>query len=74
MSIEKTYSITVKYSREDEGLVYERNGVKTTQGELSEDNIGYKGVRQGILDKIAGVVPIQAGNISAHIVGSVSES
>jgi len=60
-SITKTYSITVKYSRDD---------VRT----LTDTDLEYAELRKHIMKKIEQSVPCQRGILSAHISGSVSEA
>jgi len=59
---EKSYSITLKFSYED--------GATITENDL---NVGIlrEHIKKWIADKVAHV---NQGNLSAHIVGSVSES
>lgn len=59
--IEKTYSITVKYSRDDVGT-------------LADTDLEYTELRSHIMKKIGQAVPVSRGILSAHIVGSVSET
>jgi len=60
-SITKTYSITIKYSRDDEGT-------------LTDTNLEYTELREHIMKKIEQSVPASRGILSAHISGSVSEA
>ena len=61
MAVTKTYSISIKYSRDD--------------GEtLLETDLKFTELRKVILEAINGVVPISQGITSAHIVGEVSET
>lgn len=60
-TVEKTYSITIKYSRDD-------------GKDLTDSDLEYTTLRAKIMKSIAETVPISQGILSAHIVGSVSES
>jgi len=61
MSVQKTYSITIEYSKDD--------------GEtLSESNHEYKELRKIILKRLNFITPISQGVTSAHIIGKVRES
>lgn len=59
--IRKTYSITIKYSRDD-------------GADLSPTDLEFTELRKKILERIAKIVPISQGILSAHIVGEISES
>jgi len=74
MAVQKTYSIVIKYERGDAGLVQDVRGVKSTQAALSESDPEYTEIRKIVLARIADVVPVSQGIISANIVGEVSES
>lgn len=60
-SITKTYSITVKYSRDDEGAI-------------TDTDLEYTELRAHVMKKIGQAVPVSRGILSAHISGSVSEA
>lgn len=74
MSIEKSYTIKIKYSRGDAGLVHEKDGVTITQAALSESDDAYTEIRKIILQRLNDICPVSQGITSAHIVGSVSEA
>jgi len=61
MAITKTYTLNVSYDRDDEES-------------LSESDLEYIELQKKIMKRVADVVPISAGIVSCHIVGTVSES
>jgi len=76
MSVEKTYSLTVKYEKSTAGLKTsgaEQGSTKTISA-LTESDHEYTELRKIILKRIAETVPVSQGVVSAHIVGEVSES
>ena len=60
-TVTKTYSITVRYSKDD-------------SGNLGASDLAYTELRAKIIKKLGQVVPMSQGNTSAHIVGSVTEA
>ena len=60
-SFEKTYTIVIKYQRDD---------VET----LTDADLEATELRASIKKKIASAVPASRGILSAHIVGSVTEA
>ena len=60
-SFNKTYTITIKYQRDD---------LET----LTDADLEATELRSFIKKKIAGAVPASRGILSAHIVGTVSEA
>ena len=74
MSVQKTYSITIKYSRDDAGRSGTVRGVAFTTPELSESDPEYVELRKVILKRLADVVPVSQGICNAHISGEVSEA
>jgi len=76
MSVEKTFSITVKFSRDDAGGTTAKGaqGEVAVTPELAESDPEFEKLEALVLSAISGVVPISQGITSAHIVGSVSET
>jgi len=76
MSVTKTYAITIKFSRDDAGLVTQKGaqGEVGTVPAMTENDLECKGLAASVKKSIEGVVPVSCGVASAHIVGSVSES
>jgi len=60
-SFNKTYTVTVKYQRDDLAT-------------LTDADLRATELRKIIKARVEGVVPASQGILSAHIVGSVSES
>lgn len=60
-SFNKTYSVTVKYSRSDEEAI-------------TDSDMNVVVLRAKIKKAVGAVVPIQQGILDAHIVGSVTEA
>lgn len=60
-SIEKTYAIVIRYSRDDEE-------------EMQETDLECTELRRKVKANISAVVPHSQGILSAHIVGSVTET
>ena len=58
--ITKTYSVTVKYTYND-------------QSEITQDDLHVDALRTLIKEKIATLAGWQKGNLNANLVGSVSE-
>ena len=79
MSVQKTYSISIKYSRDDAGITHDVRGSddsfsEKTVSALSESDDEYKELQKIIVKRVASVVPVSQGNVQAQIVGEVSES
>lgn len=76
MSVEKTFSITIKFEKDTKGLKTSGSsqGSSKTIAALSESDAEYDTIKAIVLKAINGVVPVSQGAVSAHISGSVSES
>jgi hypothetical protein len=76
MSVEKTFSITIKFERDTVGLSTSGSsqGSSKTIAALSESDDEYTTLKAIVLKRVTAVVPISQGDVSAHIVGSVVES
>ena len=79
MSVEKTYSITIEYEKDNVGQTGKRRGADGafedyTIGALSESDDAYTELQKVVLKRIQSVVPVSQGVNSAHISGTVSET
>lgn len=80
MSVEKTFSITIKFERGDIGQKHEvpartrgSEATSYTIAALSESDQGYKTLKEFVLKRLNAVVPCSQGINTAVIVGEVSE-
>lgn len=81
MSVTKTYSITIEYSKDDAGQEHEvparTRGAEATSytvPEMDDDDLAYSELRRVVLAKLNAVVPVSRGVDSARIVGTITES
>ena len=76
MSVEKTYSITIKYEKDTAGLVTQKGdiGETGTIPVLAESDPEYTEIQKKVLSAIQGTIPLSQGIVSAHIVVEVSET
>ena len=78
MSVQKTFSVTVKFFRDDAGITHDvRRGddfSTITVPAMKDTDLEYLGLKAAVIKGITEVLPISAGVAEAQIVGEVSES
>lgn len=81
MSVQKTYTIVIKYEKGDAGTEHQvpagtrgKEATSYTVPVLDSGDLAYTELRKIVLKRLNNVVPVSQGITSAHIVGTVSES
>ena len=79
MNVQKTFSVTVKFSRDDAGITHDVRGKdgsfsSKTQAAMKDTDLEYTSLKAAVIKGITEVLPIQSGIAQAQIVGEISES